>query len=331
MPDSLNVLVTGANGFVGSHLLRHFSEKDQYKVSGLVRQTSNLSRLCDKQYSLLYGSINDPLERIMSGFDAVIHTAANTTYWGNSDEVYKTNVEGTINLLKASVSAGVRRFIHFSSTVVYGFDGNIDTVESSDLRPFKSGYCRSKAMAEKELQQASQDIELVILRPSNIFGPSDIVFTYLIMQAVEKGIFFAFPKQGKTLTSPCYVKNIVSAVESALRTRTGFGEAYNITDGRDMQWKAYLGIIAEEFGKEPPRMSVPVKPLFCTAKILEGLYTLLRVKSRPFITPHDIVHVSEDYSFSIEKAKTKLGYNPPYTTEQGIEETVRWYRELEGR
>jgi nucleoside-diphosphate-sugar epimerase len=331
MPGPLNVLVTGANGFVGSHLLRHLSEKHHYRVTGLVRRTSNLSRLCDKQYSLLYGSINDPLERFTKGFDAVIHTAANTTYWGNSDEVYKTNLEGTINLFKASMSAGVRRFIHFSSTVVYGFDGNIDTVESSAMKPFKSGYCRSKAMAEKELQRAGRDMELVILRPSNIFGPSDIVFSYLIIQAVEKGILFAFPKGGKTLTSPCYVKNIVSAVESALQTRTGFGEAYNITDGRDMQWKTYLDIIAGEFGKKPPRISVPVKPLFCTAKILEGINTILRIKSRPFITPHDIAHVAEDYSFSIEKAKTKLGYDPPYTTEQGIEETVRWYRELEGR
>jgi nucleoside-diphosphate-sugar epimerase len=327
MPIPLKILITGANGFVGSHLLRHLSEKRVYRVTGLVRPTSNLVRLCNKQYRLLYNSLNDPLERIMKGFDAVIHTAANTTYWGNSDEIYRTNVEGTLNLIKASIRAGVRKFIHFSSTVVYGFDGNIDTEESTDMTPFKSGYCRSKAIAEEQLLRFDKDIELIILRPSNIFGPADTVFTYLIAWALDKGILFEFPKWGETLTSPCYVKNIVSATESALKTKTGLGEAYNITDGNDIQWKTYLSLIAGQLGRRPPRKSVPVKPLLFISQILEGAYTLLRIRSRPFITPHDIVHVSNDYSFSIEKAKTKLGYDPPYTTEEGIAATIRWYHE----
>jgi nucleoside-diphosphate-sugar epimerase len=263
----------------------------------------------------------------MKGFNTVIHTAANSTYWGNSDEIYRTNVEGTLNLLKASIRAGVRRFIHYSSTVVYGFDGNINTEESSELKPFKSGYCRSKAIAEEQLLRFDKDIELIILRPSNIFGPADTVFTYLITWALDKGVLFAFPKRGETLTSPCYVKNIATATESALKTKTGFGEAYNITDGNDIQWKTYLSLIAEQLGRKPPRMSVPVNPLLFVSRILESIYTLLKIRSRPFITPHDIVHVSEDYSFSIKQAKTKLGYNPPYTTEEGIAETVRWYRE----
>ncbi|UCB46721.1 MAG: NAD-dependent epimerase/dehydratase family protein [Spirochaetota bacterium] len=326
MSTPLNILITGANGFVGSHLLRHLSENQEYRVTGLVRPTSNLFRLRDKQHRLVFSSINDPMEETIKGFDVVIHTAASTMYWGNSNEIYRTNVDGTLNLVEASIKAGVRRFIHFGSTVVYGFDGNINTDESSELKPFKSGYCRSKAIAEEQLLRFKKDIELIILRPSNIFGPEDTVFTYLIIRALDKGILFAFPKAGESLTSPCYVKNIVSATEKTLKIKEGLGEAYNISDGNDIQWKTYLAIIACQLGKKPPRKSAPVKPLLFASRMLESTYTLLRIRSRPPITPHDIVHVSDDYSFSIEKAKTKLDYNPSYTTEEGIAETVQWYR-----
>jgi nucleoside-diphosphate-sugar epimerase len=329
MSTPLNILITGASGFVGSHLLRHLSDKNEYRVTGLVRPTSNLFRLRDKQYRLLYNSINDPMEETMNEFDAVIHSAASTKYWGNSNEIYRTNVDGTLNLIEASIEAGVRRFIHFSSTVVYGFNGNINTDESSELKPFNSGYCRSKTIAEEQLKRFYKDIELIILRPSNIFGPEDTVFTYLITWALDKGILFAFPRAGETLTSPCYVKNIVSATERALKVpvQKGHGEVYNITDGNDIHWKTYLSLITEKLGKKPPRRSAPVKPLFFISRMFEIIYNMLKIKSRPPITPHDIVHVSDDYSFSIESAKIKLGYNPPYTTEEGIAETVKWYRE----
>ena len=107
MSTPLNILITGANGFVGSHLLRYLSEKHVDRVTGLVRPTSNLERLGDKQYRLLYSSLNDPLEEIMKGFDAVIHTAANTTYWGNSDDRRTTCASTGEPEAKARSASGV--------------------------------------------------------------------------------------------------------------------------------------------------------------------------------------------------------------------------------
>lgn len=321
----MNVLITGASGFVGSHLLKQLSKQKGYNVIGLVRRTSDLFRISRLRSSLVYGSLEEGLDEVTRGIDAVVHTAASTVYWGKSAQVLSTNVDGTLNLLNASLVNRVKRFIHFSSTVVYGFSGNINTDEDKPLRPLGTPYCSSKTIAEQKLLQFRNDIDLIILRPSNIYGPTDLLFTYLLTWAVEKGILRGFPRGGRTLTSPCYVKNIVSATIKALETEQGFGEAYNISDGSDMEWREFLGIIAEDLGKKPPRISLPVKPLLFIARTLESMNSFLGLKSRPLITPHDIAHVSCDYSFSIDKAARILGYKPQHTTQDGIEETVEWY------
>lgn len=327
MSKQINILVTGANGFIGSHILKYLAGEKEYNVTGLVRKTSNRFRLCGKKYNLSYASLNEPLEKFTKGIDTVIHTASNTNDWGKNGDIYRTNIDGTVNLLRASVKNGVNRFIHFSSTVVYGFDGNFKTTEDKKPDPFHNGYCITKALAEKEVLRFRDKIEIVILRPSNVFGPFDIKFTYLFIWAIKKGLP-AFPKRGKTLTSPCYVKNLVSATERALKTKEGLGEAYNITDGNDIPWIEYLEIIARELRKKPPRLTVPTKPLYYATHILEKSFKLLKISKRPIITPHDIAHVAKDYSFSIEKAKSLLGYVPLFKTEEGIRESVAWYNQV---
>ena len=324
-------LVTGATGFIGGQLVKELLKRGR-KLRLLVREGRDIAKLRNARVEIFYGDLNKPetLKNISKGADVVYHAAGQLGGAGVSyKQLRKTNVEGTENLLKACLDHKPKRFVHFSSTVVYGFNGNINTDESSELKPFKSGYCRSKALAEEQLFRFSGDIELIILRPSNIFGPEDTVFTYLITWAMDKRILFAFPKAGETLTSPCYIKNIVTATEKALKVTAKKGpcEVYNISDGNDIDWKRYLNLIAGQLGKKPPRRSAPVKPLLFAARMLEIIYTLLKIRSRPPITPHDIAHVSDDYSFSIDKAKTKLGYNPVFTTEKGIAETVNWYRE----
>jgi nucleoside-diphosphate-sugar epimerase len=323
----MKVLITGANGFVGSHLIRSLSKGGKHKVTGLVRETSNLFRLQKGKYNLICASLDEPLLQVTKGFDAVIHAAANTTYWGNDELVYRTNVDGTVNLIKSSIQNGVTRFVHFSSTVVYGFSGNRKTAEDAPLSPFPTAYCLSKAASEERVYEFVKDIELIILRPSNIFGPLDNMFSYLLIWAVDRGILRAFPRGGITLTSPCYVKNIIHATNRALETKQGLGQAYNISDGSDMEWRTFLGIITGALGKRFSCFSLPVRPLLFLAHALERANRFFSITSRPFITPHDIAHVASDYSFSIERAKRLLGYRPQHTTEQGIEETVQWYRE----
>ncbi len=324
MSKQTRILITGANGFIGSHLLKYFSGKKEYRVSGLVRKSSNLFRLQSKTCKLRYASINDPLEDIVRGFDVLIHTAGKTSDWGSYGSFYKANVEGALNVLQASIKKKVRRFIHFSSTVVYGFDGNFNTGENKRQNPFPNYYCLTKAAAEEKLLRFKDAIELIIIRPSNVFGPYDTTTTYPLIRAMEKGLI-GFPEGGKRLTSPCYVKNLVIATEKALLTENGLGEAFNISDGTDIPWREYLLMIAERLHRKPPRLVIPAKPLFFISFVLEKLFRLFNSLEPPFITSYRIAQVAKDYSFSIEKAKRLLHYNPPYTTKEGIRESVAWY------
>lgn len=324
MSKELNILITGANGFIGSHILKYFSEKKEYNVTGLVRKTSNLFRLSPNRYNLIYASINDPMDKIIRGFDAVIHTAGKMNFWGTYEDYYKSTVEGTVNLLQASVRGGVKRFIYFSSAVVYGFDGNLNSSEEKELRPFHDNYCITKTIAEEKVMSFKDRMEIVIFRPATVFGPFDITITFPLIRGIENGLI-AWPKGGKTLTSPCYVKNLVLAVERAIHTEEGAGEAYNISDGNDIPWRDFLSMIAEKVNSKPPRIPVPAMPVYYIITIIEKFYKIFKSQKQPLITSPLIAQVRKDFSFSIEKAKRLLKYDPPYTTKDGIKESAQWY------
>jgi len=326
----INILITGANGFIGSHLMDHFSKFEKYKVFGLVRKTSNLFRFKGKNYDLRYGTINENLKNILRKINIVVHTAGKASDWGSYQEFYKTNVSGTINLINQSIEANVKQFIHYSSTVVYGFNGNSNTTEDKPFAPFNNNYCKRKTIAEIELSKYKDRIEIIIIRPSNVFGPGDRSFTLPLLKTLEKGLI-GFIKGGRPITSPCYVKNLAKATELAASTKSGIGESFNISDGNDIPWIEFLKLTAHNLNITPPKLYVPSIPLAVIAKTVSSLYNLIGSKKPPFLTPYRIAISSKDYSFSIEKAKKLLAYNPLYTTEEGIKESIQWYRGIKIR
>lgn len=321
------ILITGANGFIGSHLMKHLETLKEYEVWGLVRRTSNLFRLQNGKHNLIQASLDDLHDSFPEGIDCVIHTAGLASDWGKWEAFYRTNVEGTSKAINNAIKKGVRRFIYLSSTVVYGFTGNLNTGEDRKLKPFHHAYCESKYLAETKVSEHKKDIEIFILRPSNVFGPFDTRFTMQVIEGILRGLKL-FPMGGKTTTSTCYVKNLVKAVELCIKAEKGSGEAYNITDGKDITWREFLWMFAEELGKKPPGIPVPTPPLYILSMILEKLYALLGSSKPPLLTTYRIAQVSKNYSFSIEKAKTLLNYNPPYTTPEGIRDSVQWYRDF---
>ncbi len=325
-----NILITGANGFIGSHLLKCLSVKSSSRVCGLVRRSSNLFRLHSGSFELLRGSITDPLDGIMRGFDAVIHTAGKASDWGPYEDFHSHNVYGTLNVAKSAIRCGVKKLVYFSSTVLYGFTGHVLTDENAPLNPFSNNYCKTKTIAEEKLLELKNDINIVVLRPSNVFGPYDVSFTYRLLKSLDKGLF-GFPRGGKPLTSPCYVGNLVDATEKALKTDIGSGHAFNISDGADISWRALLGMIAEAMNRKPPACAVPFAPLYAASVLLEKFYTLAGARTPPPITPYRIAISSRDYSFSVEKARNMLGYSPPFSTLEGIKESVAWYKNFDTR
>jgi 2-alkyl-3-oxoalkanoate reductase len=140
----------------------------------------------------------------------------------------------------------------------------------------------------------------------------------------------AFPAGGRRLTSPCAVENLAAAVERALASDYPSGEAFNVSDGADLPWRDFLGLAAGELGVKPPRFPLPVTPLRVAAALLEKVYILRHSSNPPPITPYRIAQAAKDYSFSVEKAKRLLGYEPSVSTAEAIRESVEWFREEEG-
>jgi nucleoside-diphosphate-sugar epimerase len=334
------ILVTGASGFIGSHVLRLLVHRG-YDATGQVRETSNLFRLQDpfrtgetRPFPLFFTSLEQDLKPMLEGVDTVVHTAALARDWGPARAFVKTNVEGTARLAEAAVSAGVRRLIHLSSTVVYGFGGQRDTGEEAGYRPFPHPYCTSKVDAERVLLASAGRLELFILRPSNVYGPLDTSFTLPLFRALHRGLP-AFPAGGRPLTSPCFVDNLTHAVMLCLEaepppagpeaarepaappppggTGTPIGSlppgagVYNVSDGADLPWRRFLEIAAGELGVRPPFLPVPVGPLMAAARVLSAAHRVLRTGRPPIITPYRMAQVSRDYSFSIERASRQMG------------------------
>jgi len=328
MEQKQNILVTGANGFIGSHILKYLSHKKEYSVKGMVRKSSNLFRLRGKdariEYPLIYSSLDNPLESILEGKEVVINTIGKATYWGKYEEFYKSNVEETRKLLQACVKSGVRRFIHLSSAAVYGFGGNRNTTEDKPLNPFPNNYCITKKLGEEEVFSFQNQLEVYVFRPATVYGPEDTALTYNLFFALERGLK-AFPRGGRFLTSPCYVKNLARAVELAVIAKKDAQGAYNISDGMDMAWKSFLTLMAEEIGCRPPFITVPAFPIYIALRGGEIIRKLFGIKSPPLLMSPLIAQVRNDFSFSIEKVKTHLGFVPLYTTKQGVKESAAWY------
>jgi nucleoside-diphosphate-sugar epimerase len=325
-----HVLITGANGFIGSHTLKTLSAKKDYRACGLVRKTSNLFRLHSGDYELFRGSITDTLDEIMSGFDAVVHTAGMASDWGPYGAFHSINVDGTINVARSALRCGVKKFVYLSSTVVYGFGGHVHTDENTPLNPFPNSYCETKTIAEEKLLELKDDINIVVLRPSNVFGPHDLSFTYRLLKSLDRGLI-GFPRGGRSLTSPCFVGNLVHAIERALTMRIDSGQAFNISDGADIPWRTFLRMCAEKMNKKSPLLPVPSAPLYMLSVLLEKCYTLAKSRTPPLITPYRIAISSRNYSFSVEKARAVFGYSPRFSTSEGIKESVAWYRNFDER
>lgn len=189
----MKVLVTGANGFTGSHLVKEL-EKRGDEVIGLVRKTSNLQRLQGGQVKLVYGDITDrkALADAIASVDWVFHTAAYVELGlVNAAQMEKVNVEGTRAVLEAAKAAGVQKFVYCSTIGVFG-DTKGEVVNETFIRKqkeFSSAYDRTKYLAQQLVDEfAQQGLPVVSLLPSGIMGGDDPHFGPVIAQFMKGGL-----------------------------------------------------------------------------------------------------------------------------------------------
>jgi dihydroflavonol-4-reductase len=323
----MKALVTGATGFVGAAVARALGAAG-WQVRVLVRSGSDRGNLQRLAAEVVEGDLTDlgSLERALAGCEGLFHVAADYRLGARDPEpLYRTNVEGTRNILNAARTAGVARIVYTSSVATIGIpsDGSPgDERTPVALSNMIGHYKRSKFLAEEVAREAAREgLSVVIVNPSTPVGPGDIKPTptgQLIVDAAS-GRMPAYVDTGLNIV---HVDDVAAGHLLAFE-RGRAGERY-ILGGEDMTLQAILAEIARLVGRKPPRIRLPYAAVLPVAYLAEGLAVLSGRSGR--VTLEGVRMSRKRMFFSSAKSAGELGYRwrPPL---EAFEDALRWFRE----
>jgi dihydroflavonol-4-reductase len=323
----LKAFVTGATGFLGSHVARALADQGA-DLRLLVRATSNLLNLEGLQGETATGDLRDPgsLEKAMSGCDTVFHVAADYRLWvRDSREMYRSNVDGTRALLAAARKNGVRRVVYTSSVATVGFTSNgHPAAEDSpvSLADMIGPYKRSKFLAEQIAMEAGRSgMHVVTVNPTTPIGEQDIkpTPTGRIVVDFMKRRFPAYVETGLNLVD---VRECARGHVAALEKGKS-GERY-ILGGEDLTLKQILDRLARITGLPSPRVKLPYVFAFAAGVVDEAITGgILHREPRATV---DTVRMGKKKMFaSSDKAGRELGWTI-VPVEAALRRAVEWFR-----
>jgi nucleoside-diphosphate-sugar epimerase len=322
---SKTIFVTGATGLVGSHVVDE-ALKRGHRVRALVRESSNTRWLDRLQIDRVVGDLADPqaLRQGVLGADWVFNCAAKVGDWGTLEEFRSLNVDAFRLLLDAAVEVGVERFVHVSSLGVYEARDHHGTDETvPPAAQSLDAYTRSKAEAEALALSyfAEKKLPVCIVRPGFIYGPRDRTVLPKLLNALRAGRFFYFGS-GNQVLNCIYVKNLTYGLFLAAETPEAVGQVFNLTDGASVTKREFVGRVAELAGLRPPRRKIPLWLAWTLAVLMERRAKRRKSAEPPLVNKARYKFLGLNLDYSIAKARKMLGYNPPYSTEQGLVESM---------
>jgi nucleoside-diphosphate-sugar epimerase len=325
-------LITGATGFIGGRLSARLVQEG-YSVRCLVRASSDTSLLDELDVQIAVGDLTtaSSLARAAEGCHYVFHCGALVSDWATTEEIARTNVEGTRSLLEASVGASVQRFIHFSTTDVYGFPDSAAIDEAYTPTRFRNWYAQTKREAESEVRRVEKTgaLDAVILRPATVYGPGSTDVIGAIARAIQGG-HMLLVNGGRAIAGLCYVDNLIDAAVLALRHEAAPGNAFNVSDGLGITWKEFTDGLAEGLGCSKVRWSLPYWMANSVGFALEHGYRLLRrsvnLNAPPLLSRQAAQVLGKNQDFSNRKVREMLGWEPRVDYATGLEATLAWLR-----
>jgi UDP-glucose 4-epimerase len=322
---SERVLITGASGFVGFHLIEA-ALKNNLEVFAAVRKSSKVDHLKELQVHYAYTNFNsvDALtaEILENRYDYIIH-AAGVTKANSKAEYDAINTDYTVNLAKAALASGrIKTFVFVSSLAAVG---PLDTVEGilteqSAQLPV-TAYGHSKKRAEEELKKFTA-LNYVILRPTAVYGPRDKDILIVLKQFANK--FEPYIGKIDQYLSFIYVKDLAQACILAL-TR-GKQSAYLLSDGKRYDRYQLANITKRLLGVKTFKIHLPVGFIKVVAGIAEGVSKITKKPSALNVEKLNEL-TAANWICSIDKAQQELNFKPQYDLNSGLKETLTWYKE----
>jgi nucleoside-diphosphate-sugar epimerase len=324
----MNNLVTGGSGFLGSHLVEALVARGE-GVRVLVRSTSKTDHLEKLGVELYFGDLNEiqSLRTAIQGMERVYHCAALAADWGKKEEFYAANVNGVRNLLEVAVEGGVKKFVHVSTTDVYGHpDYPADETAPYQLRNWQ--YGDTKIEGEKLIwaYHHQHDLPITIVRPVNVYGPRSESFVVEIVELLKSGSMVHIGNENKP-AGLAYVTNVVDVLIRAAESEKSVGQAYNVCDDSDVTWREYVDRLAEILGVPSPSIVIPYRLAYLAGWMMEKTYSTLRIKGRPLLTRMAAELFGTHQGFSINKARQELGYEPEVEFDEGMRRVEVWLRQ----
>jgi len=324
--QSIKTLVTGANGFVGSHLVEGLLDRG-YQVRCLIRKTSNLKWLSDLKIEYAYGDISEKnsLKEAVRNVDIIIHSAG-LTKAKTREEYFKANAEGTRNLMEVCIEENpkLQRFVYISSQAAAGPGEDERPKDETAINQPVSYYGESKLEGEMIVSDYSSKLPVTIIRPPAVYGPRDTDMLGFF-KVVNIGFRISFGK-GESYISLVYVKDLVDGIILAAENPKAVDQTYFIAEDRVYSWREAFNIIAGVLNKKTVPIRIPKSIVFLLAFLSENLYRL--IGKTPAFNTQKAKEITQRYwGLNVSKAKTELGFIPRFPLDKGAAETVRWYKE----
>lgn len=319
----VNIVVTGASGFLGSHVAARLA--GDHVVHGLGR-SFDLERRRGLESSgvrlhrvdLTDATDAPALEALLDDADAVIHCAAMSTLWGREQDLRRVNVDATAWLAQASARRGLR-FVHISSPSIYNRAVHDDPGLGTPARPieedtavgpkFDSAYARSKWHSEEAVREHAPGA--CILRPRGIYGPGDVSILPRVIRALEAG---RLPRltDGEVVTHLTHVENAAHA--AALAVAVDVSGSFNIADDEPLPIWANIDRIADALDVPRPHRRVPAGLVEGVAAAVEFVARHLPGRPEPRLTATGVRLLTTGMLLDLTRARDLLGYRPVHTT-----------------
>lgn len=324
-PTPLKALVTGATGFIGSHLVDYLLKKN-VSVRVLLRRSSDTKWLKDLPVEFEYGDLFDheALRRAVTGVDYVYHSAG-LTKAKTREEYFRGNTTGTVNILEATekYAPGVRRFVQISSGTAAGPSHGLDPItEDAPCKPITT-YGLSKRAAEEACEARRGVLSITIVRPPAVFGPRDKdVFEFF--HTMSKGLQ-PMVGMGEKYVSLIHVADLVRGFEMAASSPDTVGKTYFVTSRELYNWRQIGDVTRDALGRPAFRLRIPEFGVYAIAAVAE---LLSKFSNKPALINFEKAKdmVQDYWTFSPVKAEKDFGFVQQISLEEGIRDTIAWYK-----